>query len=61
MFPFNEYDKDCSADSNCMHMMYMLEGYRAYHLNDDSSPYSPDSAKDVSWKIGYNQAKKDSK
>jgi hypothetical protein len=58
-FPFSEYDKECSVDSNCMHMMYMLEGYRCYVFGDREPPYSPGSPRDVSWKIGYEQAKKD--
>ncbi len=59
-FPFNEYDKECSADANCMHMMYMLEGYRAFVTKaEDTQPYSPGSSRDVSWRIGYEQAEKD--
>lgn len=59
-WPRSEYDGEASADANCQHQMYMLEGYRAYVLGGETDTgYSPGSARDISWKAGYAQAEKD--
>lgn len=63
-FPHSEYDPGASHDANCQHMRYMLEGYRAAVLNPSTDylnvsfmrPYSPGSARDISWSTGCKQA-----
>lgn len=63
-FPFDQIDPQCSVGANLDHTLYVFEGYRTCVLGDEDyyeeySPYSPGSARDVSWKIGYKQAMKD--
>lgn len=58
-FPFDQLDPSCFVGSNLDHILYTFEGYRAYIIGDREPPYSPGSARDVSWKTGYEQAKQD--
>lgn len=58
-FPFSEIDPHCFVSDNLDHILYTFEGYRSYVMGNREPPYSPGSARDVSWKIGYEKAKKD--
>ncbi len=53
------FDPECGLDANLQHALHWLEGYRARILNLDDDPYSPGSACDVSFQLGYRQAELD--
>lgn len=57
----NQIDKDTSDDVNLQHLLHMFEGYRDWCLADRTSPYSPDSARDFSWKMDSELAYNDHK
>jgi hypothetical protein len=57
-------DLTCSADANLQHLMHVFEGYRAclaYQKNKEieTEPYSPGSARELSFKAGWKLATKD--
>jgi hypothetical protein len=67
-------DFDCGKDANLQHMMHVFAGYMAeirfqkgYYLDFEGKPYageadppySPDGAKDFSWKLGQKMAQED--
>jgi hypothetical protein len=57
-----ELDSSCSDDSNLQHMMHMFAGYRAVITNDEEiNPYSPGSARAVSYDAGRKLAEEDLK
>jgi hypothetical protein len=52
-------DSNCGKDANLQHLKHWAEGYRAYILGEFDRMYSPGSARDVSYQMGQEQAKKD--
>lgn len=59
-FPHSEVDKTAPDWANVEHLRHVFEGYRTIVLGgDESCPYSPGSARNLSWKIGEEQARKD--
>ena len=53
-------DERCGSDANLQHLRYMFEGYRKRIWGEHHDRvYSPGSAKDVSYKMGVELAKKD--
>jgi hypothetical protein len=53
-------EPSCSADNNLQHLIYLLAGYRAFITNDEElQPYSPGSARQISFKEGIAMAKED--
>jgi len=53
-------DSTCSLDSNNQHLIYLIAGYRAFVTNDEElRPYSPGSARQVSFEEGIKMAKAD--
>lgn len=53
----------CSADSHFQHLKHYFCGYRSAVTGDaqdvEESPHSPDGARDISWRMGFLQARKD--
>jgi len=51
------------TDAEAQHMKFTFEGYRSYVAMsaeaEDESPYSPDGARDFSWREGYRMARQD--
>ena len=53
-------DPTCSVDSNLQHLIHLIAGYRAFITNDEElRPYSPGSARQVSFEEGIKMAKAD--
>ena len=52
-------DSACSKGSNLQHLLHIFEGYRETILGEPDCPYSPDSAREFSWSLGSQLAKKD--
>lgn len=53
-------DTTCSDDARLQHLKHFFLGYRAQMTNDEETqPFSPGSARDISWQMGVAQAKKD--
>lgn len=51
------YDPKCGADANCQHILHVFEGYCAEATNGHpENPYSPGSARYISWEHGQNLA-----
>jgi hypothetical protein len=56
----NHQDPSCSADNNLQHLIYLLAGDRAFITKaDELRPYSPGSARQVSFEEGIEMAKED--
>jgi hypothetical protein len=56
----NHQNPDCCADSNKQHLIHLLAGYRAFVTNDEETrPYAPGSARQVSFEEGIKMAKAD--
>jgi len=56
----SQVDMSCHLDSNLQHFKYLVLGYRDFIINRcERSGYSPGSARDVSWLIGKEMAKRD--
>lgn len=59
-FPKDQINADIPPDANLQHMLYLFEGYRARVLNSESRcPYSPGSAREWSWCLGWMHASED--
>lgn len=53
-------DPTCSLGANLSHLVHVFEGYRAAITQDEETqPYSPGSARDFSFRLGYALALKD--
>ena len=54
-------DLTCNADSRLQHALHFIEGYRAWMRGKGVSecPYSPGSAREHSWTLGWDTAMTD--
>lgn len=55
------YDRECGLDANFQHLRHWTEGYIAAVRGVPDPPYSPGSAREVSWSMGVEQATRDRK
>jgi hypothetical protein len=57
LYPF---DANCDEHCNRRHLQHLLEGYRAHIAgNQETCPYSPGGARDISFQEGRQLAKAD--
>lgn len=59
----NMNNPSCGEDAHFQHLKHYFAGYRSAITNlaedVDESPHHPDGAKDISWRAGYTQGRKD--
>mgnify|MGYP006356092809 FL=1 len=53
------YDQLSTLGANMAHVLYMFEGYRAAVQGGDEQTYSPSSARDTSFQMGWKMAPAD--
>ena len=52
-----EFDRSCGTDANYQHLKHHYLGFVGFLLHG-SNPFSPGSARAISWKAGYAAAEK---